>query len=61
MNIVQSDVVSANVGGGYSCQATDVIPCMAGDTISVQHVCSTTGLNGWVGANIAFLSVRALS
>jgi hypothetical protein len=47
-------------GSAQVCQATDVIPCKAGDTLQVQHQCSTTGLQGYVGADRAYFVVRAL-
>lgn len=52
---------STIANAAYVCQATDVIPCKAGDTLNVQHQCSTTGLQGYVGADRAYFTVRALT
>jgi hypothetical protein len=40
---------------------TDIVPCKAGDTLSIQHHCSTAGLQGAVGSTTAYWTVRALS
>jgi len=41
--------------------ATDIMPCKAGDQITVQHNCSTNGLQGMVGGYSAYFCVRAMS
>jgi hypothetical protein len=51
---------STVANAAYMAQATDIIPCVVGDTLSVQHHCSTTGLAGYVGAGNAYMTVRAL-
>jgi hypothetical protein len=51
---------STIAGAAQVCQATDVIPCKAGDTLQVSHTCSTTGLQGYVGADRAYFTVRAM-
>jgi len=51
---------STIANAAYTAQATDIIPCVVGDTLSVQHQYSTAGLSGRVGAPFAFMTVRAL-
>jgi len=41
-------------------QVQDVVPCKQGDTLFIQHNCSTNGCNGAVGAYYAWFTVRAL-
>lgn len=52
---------SSVVGAYMSCQLTDIIPCKAGDTINIQHNCSTTGCQGLVGKDRAYFAVRSMS
>src|SRR5215831_8844162 len=49
------------VGATMNCQVQDIVPCKAGDTLYVQHWCSTNGLQGSVGQDRAYFSVRSLS
>lgn len=48
-------------GAAMVAQVQDIVPCKAGDTLYIQHNCSTNGLQGYVGAAQAYFSVRALS
>jgi len=42
-------------------QIQDIVPCKAGDTLYIQHNCSTNGLAGRVGSYYAWFTVRALT
>lgn len=42
-------------------RCTDIIPCKAGDTLSMYHHCSTVGLQGMVGYPYAYMTIRAMS
>jgi hypothetical protein len=56
---------SLATAGGTWCMVnvSDIIPCKAGDSLTITHRCSTNGLQGLVGqsGSIAFFAVRALS
>lgn len=52
---------STIANAAYVAQVTDVIPCKAGDTLAVQHQCSTAGLAGYVGIQVCYFTVRAMT
>lgn len=52
---------SSAAGQVIICRISDIVACKAGDTLFIQHLCSTNGLQGAVGGYNPFMAVRAQS
>jgi hypothetical protein len=48
-------------GAAMVVRVQDIVPCKVGDTLYIQHNCSTNALQGYVGAAQAYFSVRSMS